>query len=192
MTSYRIFRELLQIPWIIFALYWLVSAFKTRRTRKSESLLSRYGVMLIVACGFVFLFDSDSGAGWLRLRFASHDLAVEIAGVALTWLGIGLTLWARFHLGENWSAKVTIKEGHELIRSGPYAHLRHPIYSGLLLAVAGSALEIGEVRCLIGMAIIAVGFSIKARKEESMLREQFGSAFDEHRKHTGFLLPRFR
>ena len=70
----------------------------------------------------------------------------------LTWLGIGLAIWARYHLAEYWSARVTIKEDHQLIRTGPYARLRHPIYSGLILATIGSALVIGKWRCVLGFA----------------------------------------
>jgi protein-S-isoprenylcysteine O-methyltransferase Ste14 len=78
-----------------------------------------------------------------------------------------------------------------LIRSGPYAHLR-PIYTGIILATTGTALTIGEWGCVPGVLLVLTGFSLKAMKEENMLTEQFGSAFEEHRKHTGFLIPRFR
>ena len=86
---------------------------------------------------------------------------------------------------------MTIRSGHELIRTGRYAHIRHPIYTGMLLALAGTALVIGEYRALAAMAIAVIGFARKAIKEESFLTGQFGAAFDEHRRLTGFFLPHF-
>jgi protein-S-isoprenylcysteine O-methyltransferase Ste14 len=114
-----------------------------------------------------------------------------ILGVACTWTGIGLAIWARYHLAEYWSARITIKEGHQLIRTGPYARLRHPIYTGLILATIGSALVIDHWRCVLGVLLVTVGYCFKARREEAMLGQQFGEAFQEHRKHTGFLFPKF-
>jgi protein-S-isoprenylcysteine O-methyltransferase Ste14 len=192
MSASHLLSYLFELPWIAFAVYWLVSALRTHRTKRQESFVSRYGVMLLVVAGFAVEFDGDAKIGVLGRRLFPHSLALAVFGVALTWLGIGLAIWARFHLGRNWSGRVTIKEGHELIRTGPYARFRHPIYSGLLLAAAGSALAIDQWRCVLGVVLILAAFSVKAIKEESMLRQQFGPAFDEHRKHTGFLLPRFR
>jgi protein-S-isoprenylcysteine O-methyltransferase Ste14 len=86
---------------------------------------------------------------------------------------------------------VQIKENHQLIRSGPYAHIRHPIYTGILLALAGTAVTVGEYRAILGVTLFLIGFVRKAKKEESFLATEFGPAFDEHRRHTGFFLPRF-
>ena len=83
-----------------------------------------------------------------------------------------------------------IRKEHELIRTGPYAHIRHPIYTGILTAVAGTAIAIGEYRAILAFAVIAIGLVVKAKREESFLAMQFGPAFDEHRRHTGFFLPR--
>ncbi len=117
-----------------------------------------------------------------------RTLASVVIGSVLTWMGIGLAIWARYHLAEYWSARVTIKEDHQLIRTGPYARLRHPIYSGLVLAAIGSALVIDQWRCVLGLCLIVTGFCIKARKEEAMLTRQFGDAFREHQKQAGFLI----
>ena len=111
-------------------------------------------------------------------------------GALLTAAGVGFAIWARRHIGKNWSGQVTIRKEHELIRTGPYAHIRHPIYTGMLLAVAGTAIAIGEYRAIVAFAVIAIGLVVKARREESFLATQFGPAFDEHRRQTGFFLPR--
>jgi len=101
-------------------------------------------------------------------------------------------IWARSTIGKDWSAEVQIKQGHELIRTGPYRMIRHPIYTGLLVAVAGTAIATGQVRSILGFLIILFGFIRKAKKEESFLSAEFGAAFAEHRRRTGFFLPRGR
>jgi protein-S-isoprenylcysteine O-methyltransferase Ste14 len=191
-TARQIFRLLLQIPWILLAVYWLVSAIKTRATQQKESFVSRYAILFIEVTGFVLLFNHSAGIGFLGTQFMHRTLVSVIVGTILTWLGIGLAIWARYHLAEYWSARVTIKEDHQLIRTGPYARLRHPIYSGIILAAIGSAVVIDQWRCVLGVCVVLTGFWIKAKKEEAMLTEQFGEAFHEHQKQAGFLVPRLR
>ena len=192
MTIRDVFRLLLLIPWVLFLIYWIIGAFKTRPTREEESLASRYLVVLLEVAAYLLVFNHSTEIGFLGKRFIPRTLSGAVLGVLLTWLGIGLAIWARYHLAEYWSARVTIKEDHQLIRTGPYAHFRHPIYSGLVLATIGSALVIGKWRCVLGFLLALMGYCIKARKEEQMLTRQFGDAFREHQKHAGFLLPRFR
>jgi protein-S-isoprenylcysteine O-methyltransferase Ste14 len=185
-------RYLIEGPWIVFAVYWAIGALKTRQTAKKESFAARYAIMFIEIIGFVLIFDDDAGIGVLGRRVFHHIPAIAISGVVLLWAGIALALWARWHLGQYWSGRITIKEDHKLIRTGPYARLRHPIYSGLDLAAIGSALAIDRWRCIAGVSVIILGFWIKARREEAILTAQFGSDFQEHRRHTGFLFPRLR
>lgn len=192
MSVREVFRLLLWFPWIVFIVYWIVGAIKTQATREQESFVSRYLVLLIEIVGYLLVFNRSAGIGFLGRRFIPRALLGAIAGTALTWMGIGLAIWARYHLAEYWSARVTIKEDHQLIRTGPYMHLRHPIYTGLILATIGSALVIGQWRCVFGVCLVVAGYCLKAKTEESMLTQQFGEAFREHQKHTGFLLPRFR
>jgi len=182
---------LVELPWVIFLIVWFIAALKTRRTEKRESSASRYFVMTLMILGYYCLFGNPIPVALLHKRFVPPTQLVAVFGGVLTWLGTGLCLWARYHLAENWSARVTIKVDHELIRTGPYAYFRHPIYSGLLLAATGTAIAFGEVRGLLGVCFILTGFLIKAKKEEKMLNVQFGSAFEDHRRRTGFLLPRF-
>ena len=178
-------------PWIVFCAYWAVGALKTRRTVSHESLASRAGFILVELLGYVLLFSRSAEIGVLGDRVVHHNLAVNVTGVAFTWIGIAIALWARWHLGQYWSARITLKEDHKLIRTGPYAHFRHPIYSGLILAVVGGALEINKWRCVAGVVFIVVGYWMKARKEETMLAAQFREAFEEHCRQTGFLIPKF-
>ena len=96
-----------------------------------------------------------------------RTLASAGLGAVLTWSGIGLAIWARYHLAEYWSARITIKEDHQLIRTGPYARLRHPIYSGLILAAIGSALVIDQWRCVLGVCLVLTGYCIKGEERRS-------------------------
>ena len=115
----------------------------------------------------------------------------NVPSLAITVAGTALAIWARWHLGSNWSGVVTLKEGHELIRSGPYRAIRHPIYTGILLALLGTSIAVGEARGLIAVAIVLLSFYLKARREESFLSQEFGPGFTEHQRHTGMFLPKF-
>ena len=99
-------------------------------------------------------------------------------------------MWARLVLGENWSAAVSIRKNQELIRVGPYCIMRHPIHTGMLLGLLGTAVVVGEVRSLLALVILGLGFYLKARKEEVFLLREFGGGFEAHAKHTGMFLPR--
>jgi protein-S-isoprenylcysteine O-methyltransferase Ste14 len=172
--------------------YWLVGALSVPPARKTEGRawsVLRTGLTIFV---FVFLFSPSVRVGWLGERFVPHNPVVAGVGVAMTALGIGLAVWARYVLGRNWSAAVSVKHSHELIRAGPYAGIRHPIYSGVILALLGTALVIGEWRALVAIAVLALSWFVKAKKEEALLSTEFGPAFDEHRSCTGMFLPRFR
>jgi len=192
MTTFDIQRFLIELPWIIFVAYWLLGALKTKPVSRRESFASRYGILFIEITGFVLIFYNQVTLGFLEHHLVSRTLGLSLTGIVLTWIGIALAIWARHHLGQYWSGRVTIKEDHQLIRTGPYATMRHPIYSGLVLAAAGSALAIDRWRGVLGVVLILFGYCLKAMKEESMLSERFGEAFEEHRKHTGFLIPRLR
>jgi len=187
-----IWRYLIEGPWVVFVAYWVAGALKTRRTVSQESFASRYVFLFLEILGYFLTFSDLGGIGALGHRIVPRTYALAVTGVAFTWIGIAIALWARWHLGQYWSARVTLKEDHKLIRTGPYAHFRHPIYSGLDLAAIGGALAIDQWRCVAGVALILLGYWIKARKEESMLAAQFGPAFEEHCRHTGFLIPKFR
>lgn len=181
--------QILRAAWIVWALYWIVSAFRVRKMRKREPILQRLAHLIVVALALAFLFSSKNGV-YLRARF-EHARALRWLGTALAVAGLAFAIWARRHLGEYWSGIVGLREGHQLIRTGPYAHIRHPIYSGLLLALAGSALALGTYADLAVWGIVAAGLCLKAKREEKLLAEEFGAEFQEHRRHTGFLFPRF-
>jgi protein-S-isoprenylcysteine O-methyltransferase Ste14 len=185
-----ILHYLIEGPWIVLVAYWAVGALKTRRTVSQESFASRYGTLFLEILGFVLLFIERVGIGVLSHHVVHRTYALAVMGVVLTWAGVAIALWARWHLGQYWSARVTLKEDHKLIRTGPYAYFRHPIYSGIDLAAIGAALAIDRWRCVLGVVVIVLGYWVKAKREESMLLAQFGEAFKEHCQNTGFLIPK--
>ena len=186
MTSMRI----CSLLWTLLGLVWLIAWLRTKRTQERAPLSARllYGVPVII--GFYLLFSDNVPAGWLQSRIIPQNVFVQALAVTLTALGIALGIWARFYLGQNWSSAVSVKVGHELIRTGPYAWVRHPIYSGLLLATIGTALARREPRGLFAIVLLWLAFWIKSRMEEQFMRKTFGPEYDAYAHSTGALIPR--
>ncbi|MFZ0038720.1 MAG: isoprenylcysteine carboxylmethyltransferase family protein [Candidatus Acidiferrales bacterium] len=182
--------QIIDSIWSALGVYWVISARQSGATKTPEAHSFRAVRFLILGTTFVLLLSDWLRIGPLAWRFIPDNFAVRAIGIGLTVAGITVTVWARICLGRNWSDKVVIKEDHELIRSGPYAYMRHPIYSGVLLGVAGTALAIGEWRGVVAFCLLLTTYAIKAKKEERVLAGAFGAAFEEHARDTGFLLPR--
>jgi protein-S-isoprenylcysteine O-methyltransferase Ste14 len=178
--------------WTLLGLVWLIAWLRTKRTQERAPFTSRvlYGLPVVLA--FYLVFNHNLHFGRLDSRLIPHNIFIDGAAVTLTAAGIALAIWARFYLGQNWSSAVSIKVGHELIRTGPYAWVRHPIYSSLLLAMIGSALARPEPRALLAIVLLWVGFSIKLRLEEGFMRKTFGPEYEDYSKSTGALIPRLR
>jgi protein-S-isoprenylcysteine O-methyltransferase Ste14 len=179
------------IPWYAFALYWAITALRVKRTKTSEESSDRFGTIIVLVVAFVLLFDNRVPVGPLHLRFVPANRGIAWAGILLTALGAAIAIWARRCLGEFWSARITLKEGHRLIRTGPYRFVRHPIYSGMLLAAAGTALVVGEWRGVLAVFLIFMAHSRKAAREEALLTQEFGEEYSAYRRSTGALFPRF-
>ena len=189
MSSGSAIRSSVEIAWIIFVVYWVVAGFFTSRSVKRQSFWSRALVIVSGALPFLLLFTDDMRRGPLGWRIVPATAAVRIAGAVLTYAGVALAVWARIVIGKHWSGTVTIKEGHRLIRHGPYSVVRHPIYSGLLLAVLGTALVVGELRGLVALAMILAVWLVKSRVEERFMVEQLGREYEDYRQRTWALVP---
>jgi|SRR5579863_10108928 len=179
------------VPWYVFLIYFGISALRVKPTKVSETPAKRIlhlGPMLLA--GFL-LFSPSLRIGPLGARFVPGIPAVQYCGIGLTFLGAAIAIWARYRLGQYWSSRVTLKVDHQLIRSGPYAYVRHPLYTGLLVGIAGTALVLGEWRGVGAFMLALASFWRKAANEESLLSSEFGE-YTEYRRHTGFLMPRFR
>lgn len=181
--------------WAIFGAYWLLSAARSHKqsaepTRSEPAIYRPLRISLLIV-SFMLMFWSRAVFGILGARFVPGNTALVLTSFALFLIGLGIAVWARIHLGQYWSDKVMLQAGHRLVRSGPYLHMRHPIYSGVLLGIAGTALILGEWRGLLAFGLMLINYSIKALREEKILSAQFGAEFEEHKAHSGFLLPRF-
>jgi protein-S-isoprenylcysteine O-methyltransferase Ste14 len=176
-------------PWLIFLLTWSLAALRVRRAKKAQDPLSRLVHQLLFVSAALLLFYHRTSAGFLAWRFVPAARAVYLVGVALTWLGVAFALWARIHLGADWSGVVAIKEGQRLVRGGPYALVRHPIYTGILLGFIGTALAIGELRGLPAIALITTACLLRIRMEERWLLEEFGVEYEQYRREAKALIP---
>jgi protein-S-isoprenylcysteine O-methyltransferase Ste14 len=175
--------------WWGWGLYWMLSAIRNKATQRRESRGSRLAHTLPLAVGAALLAWPAPHSSALAWRLWPPSLAGYWIGVALVIAGLAFAIWARVHLGGNWSGTVTIKQGHELIRSGPYALVRHPIYTGLITALLGTTLASGTVHAAIGLAIIVVAFVRKSRTEEDFMRETFPGEYQRYSAGVPALIP---
>ena len=176
--------------WAIFLLFWAFMAFNVKRTTRQEPWLQKLLMGLGVLLGYVLI--AESGA---RLPESLGTVLVPqtpvsaIVAVLTAVAGLVVMLWARVSLGRNWSAKVVLKERHELIESGPYAYVRHPIYSGLLLLSLGTAVLSGRSGALLGFLVLALVFFLRSRQEERLLSGHFPDAYPRYRARVKGMIP---
>ncbi len=186
----RLAMDFIQYAWTTFLLIWAISALRVKVSVKRQSAASRLQQSLPVITAFCLIFSPNLWPHWLRLRFFSQsDTALVWFGVALTALGMGFAILARLWIGKNWSGTITIKDRHELIQGGPYRIVRHPIYTGMLLAYLGTAIVHGEIRGLIGLLLLALGFGLKLRMEETFMIQQFGSTYNDYKQRVKAVVP---
>jgi protein-S-isoprenylcysteine O-methyltransferase Ste14 len=183
------YHQTFNVLWLAWAIYWCVAAISAKRTRYRESVASRLLHLVPLFLGIVLLVSPRIAGRLLSQRFLPDSAAWFFVGLGLTILGLGFSIYARVWLGGNWSGTVTLKENHELIRGGPYNRVRHPIYTGILLAILGSAIATGEWRALLALALITAGFLRKIVVEERVLTEQFGDAYRQYQAEVPALLP---
>jgi protein-S-isoprenylcysteine O-methyltransferase Ste14 len=188
-TMLLFWRALVPALWAIWLIYWLAAARGAKVTRRQESIRSRVSYQAPLILGAALFGVPHILGARLEQRFHPHTFGWFLAGAVLVAAGIGFSIAARAWLGGNWSGMVTLKQDHELIRSGPYALVRHPIYSGLLLALIGTAIVIGKWRALIGLALIVFALVRKITIEERFMMEAFGEAYARYRAEVPALVP---
>ncbi len=175
--------------WVIFLLYWQIKAANTKTTKRLEPAASRILRVFIFLIAIVLLWTTRIPLPWLYLQLWPSGLLPFWLGAAVTIAGLLFAIWAREHLGSNWSRSVTIKQGHELITTGPYAVARHPIYTGILSGFLGMAIAISQVRGFIVFVLIFIALWMKLRMEEQWMRSQFGEAYATYARQTAALVP---
>ena len=178
------------IIWGAWVVSWLAAGFWSGRTQSRAGSAISWAYRVPLGIGAVLL--TPWAAQWLGAaslwnpgKAGAYLLAAAtLAGLALTW-------WARIHLGRLWSSAITRKENHRIVDSGPYALVRHPIYTGLLAAILASAAAEATVTALIGAALIVFGLWVKARAEERFLSGELGAdAYQAYRRRAPMLVPR--
>jgi protein-S-isoprenylcysteine O-methyltransferase Ste14 len=184
-----LYHNLLTAMWLGWAAYWWVLSRNVKTTVRHEPLGSRLLHIVPLVLAALLLWLPRIPLPLLGERFLPLAAWPFWLGAVLTAVGLLFAVWARAHIGRNWSGTVTVKEGHELITTGPYALVRHPIYSGLLLAVAGSALARGEWRGVLAVLIALWALWRKLQLEERWMREQFGEAYQAYSRRVAALVP---
>jgi protein-S-isoprenylcysteine O-methyltransferase Ste14 len=178
------------ISWAVWFVSWMAASTWSKRTVGAPKPGSERFYSVLVYLGFALLilptfrirlgprfWDLPSGLGW--------------AFAALAILGFGFVWWARLHLGRDWSWRITRKADHQLVATGPYSRVRHPIYTGLLMAAAATAALQAKWPAMLGLALFVAGLWLKARLEERFLSEALGpSTYQSYVNRTGMLLPR--
>jgi len=174
------------LMFVAFSIYWEQVGKKASAAKTAESSSSRGFHLVLVSIAQILVLVPVRG---LRTRFLPESTALVVIALVLEAAFFSLAIWARQYLGRHWSAEVTTKVDHELIRSGPYRVVRHPIYSGMLGVYLSVALVSGEIHGLAGVAIAFIAYWRKSRMEEAYLRGLFGPAYDEYRSETWAVIP---
>src|SRR5580698_1964154 len=177
------------VVWISFFVYWQIKAANTKSTQRIEPVASRIMRVSIFLVAIALLLPFRFPLPWLYFQLWPIGYWPFWLGAAVTIAGLLFAVWARGYLGRNWSSSVTIKQGHELIISGPYALVRHPIYTGILTGFLGMAIAISQVRGFITVALILLAYCTKLRIEERWMRSQFGETYATYARQTSALVP---
>jgi protein-S-isoprenylcysteine O-methyltransferase Ste14 len=180
---------LFQAVWLGWAAYWFFSAFSASAPKRVQDPWARMFHRAQLILVFALFSFPGLGYGWLGLQVVPRSEALFVSGAALLLVGIGFAIWARVHLGQYWSGHVTLKPGHRLIRSGPYAIVRHPIYTGILLAMVGTAIAVDRYQAVLALIIATEAFVRKLRLEERWLTEEFGAEYEAYRRDVKALVP---
>jgi protein-S-isoprenylcysteine O-methyltransferase Ste14 len=177
------------VVWIAFLLYWQIKAAHTKTTLRLEPATSRILRALAFLIVIVLLSTNRIPLPWLYRQLWPTGIWPFWVGAAFTVGGLLFAIWARVHLGRNWSRSVTIKQDHNLITTGPYSLVRHPIYTGILTGFLGTAIAMSQVRGVIVVVLVFLVFWAKFRMEEEWMRSQFGETYAAYAHQTAALVP---
>jgi protein-S-isoprenylcysteine O-methyltransferase Ste14 len=184
-----VYRWLFPLLWLVFIAFWIAMARGGKAVAERESVYSRLSHYLPLAIAIYLIAAPHVPMALLEDRFVPLTLWPVRLGAALTFPGIAFAIWARVRIAGNWSSDVTLKRDHELIVDGPYAFVRHPIYTGILVALAGTALALGECRGVLAVVLGCAAYWRKLTIEEAVMRRQFGEAYARYAERVPALVP---
>src|SRR5579872_6511885 len=185
-----IYTQLAYYSWIALFIVWFIGNFRNKRTVQVPKWGEQIVVLVLLILSFGLLFTVHASLGSLEAQLYMPNAMIGLFGVLLACAGVIFAIWARITLGSNWSGTVvTIKKDHELVQSGPYAYVRHPIYSGFLAAALGTAITITTLSAFIAVILMLIAFLIRVRREESMMIGQFPDEYPKYKKRTKMLIP---
>jgi protein-S-isoprenylcysteine O-methyltransferase len=178
--------DLTEYAWIVLGVVFALGALKKRESIKKEKSQSQYTYLALLLLSFALIYSSV-----LNVNFLNYQLftGFGLAGMLINFSGIAFALIARVYLGGLWSGRITIKENHRLIKNGPYYLSRHPIYTGMLFALAGAAFTQGEVRSVLSVILLFVAFIYRIRYEEELLKTQFPVQYPAYVLKTKKIIP---
>ena len=176
----------IRIAWITFALFWIASSRRVKTTERLERRGSLIARAVALAAALLVAFVRW---GALSDTLLPRTPTLFAASAVITWAGVLFAIWARVIIGRNWSSSVTLKHSHDLVQSGPYRLVRHPIYSGMLLSFAGGVLFLDRVGSLIALLMTFAIYYWKAHQEEKLLADHFGDNWRRYRKSTRAIIP---
>lgn len=174
--------------WCIFLIVWVFAALRTKPIVERQSVDSMLAHRLPIGLGW-WTLAIPKWPGPMNWQLIPRAPVFEVLGAAICIYGLAFTLWARYTLAGNWSSDVTFKQNHELIRTGPYRLVRHPIYTGLLTMWLGTAIYIGQVRGFISVLLVTLGFWIKLTQEERLLLRHFPDTYPGYQREVKALIP---
>ena len=187
-----IFDHLVIAFWLIFLVYWLISARGVKRDVQDRSRWNGTVIRITLIIIVLLLLRAPILGHLFRYietyKSVSSNPDMKSIGVALCAIGLAFAIWARVYLGKNWGMPMLLKVEHELVTTGPYSFVRHPIYSGLLLAMLGSAF-VSVMIWLLPFAIFCAYFVYSARIEEKLMTTQFPNQYLKYKKRTKMLIP---
>lgn len=179
----------IEFMWAGFAAVWLLGALTQKRAVRRDSVWSRFVQVFVGALAILLFWNHGLHSGLLARSFVPRTSGFSFLGLALTIAGLAFAIAARVFIGRNWSGMVTVKKDHKLVRNGPYALVRHPIYTGTLLALLGTVIVLGEMQGLLAVGLVTLVFWFKSRREELFMTEEFGDEYRQYKQKVKALIP---
>ena len=175
--------------WLVLFAYWFLNAGKVKANVQAQSRVSRYLYLFFLFSGGIIAYSPWFAIGVLGHQIIPENQYTGILGMVVCLGGVAFAIWARKTLGDNWSGDVTLKKEHELVQSGPYSIVRHPIYTGFEIAVLGAAITVGQLKGIVGLSMVFAAHYFKTTMEEKIMYQQFGERYADYSKRVKRLVP---